>query len=159
MQPQKTLPCPTVGHKRFEKNIGLITIGDADSPHQISKFIRPRCCLIDEMGLEHSPGELQKADLVKALSMFSYPSFIDLCFRKNQDLFLTSECRIYQFQTRTGSTTSGCLFKFGLFITDSADNLIDFCVESKNPEKRKTVLLALIRAICTPVSIHRKIHH
>jgi len=159
MQPQKTLPCPIVGHKGFEKNIGLITIGDSDSPHQVSKFIRPRNCLIDEMGLEYSPGALQKADLVQALSMFSYPGFVEHCFRQNQELFLNSECRIYQFQTRSNSSAASCLFKFGLFITDSADNLIDFCVESTKPEKRKSVLLALIKAICTPESIHRRIHH
>jgi hypothetical protein len=156
MQYQK-LPCPIVGHKTFEQSIRNITIGDTESPQQISKFIRPKFCLTDEIGLQYEPGELQKSDIQRALTMFAYSDFIKRVINQNLQLFYVSQCRIYQFQTI--KKQSGLAFIFGLFITDGSNNLIDFCTESKNVERRKGVIKTLMRAICTPESVNRKLNH
>lgn len=150
------LPCPPVGHKQFQKNLSQILIGDADTPEQISKFIRAKNCTLDDLGLEFLPGELQKRDLVAASTMFEHKQFITSVFNKNIDLFRISQCRIYQFQT---IPKSGVRFIFGSIITDGSHNLIDFCLDSRHAEKRRAVLIRLIRAICTPESIARKISH
>lgn len=150
------LPCPQVGHRSFEKSLSEITIGDTDTPAQISKFIRTYTCVEDELGMKFQMGELQKVDMIAALTMFAYPQFIQTVFKENVGLFRHSQCRIYQFQTLPKSKIP---FIFGLIITDGAHNLIDFCTQSPQSHKRRTVLLRLIRAICTPESIARKISH
>lgn len=155
MQPLK-LPCPIVGHKKFEKSLGSIVVGDVMSPEQITKFVRPWSSTLDDLGLEYRPGELQKKDFINALSLFSYREFLSRTFQANQHIFKTSECRIYQFQTATPSQTR---FIFGLIITDGSSNLIDFCIETSNIEKRKPVINSLIRAICTTSSVSRKLSH
>jgi hypothetical protein len=152
----QTLPCPPVGHHQFEKSLSCITIGDADTPQQISKFVRPYSSAFDNLGMKFKPGELQKTDLVAAHIMFSYPAFIANTFRNNIDLFQHSQCRIYQFQT---IPRSGKPFIFGLFITDGSHNLVDFCVDEPQSIKRRAVLMRLIRAVCTPGSVARKLSH
>jgi hypothetical protein len=148
------LPCPEVGHRSFEKSLSTITIGDAERPEQLSKFIRPYTCVADRLDIQYAPGELQKTDLVIAQSMFAYPRFIIATFQSNVELFRHSQCRIYQFQTIPQSIKP---FVFGLFITDGSHNLIDYCVESANVQKRRAVLTRLMRAVCTPQSVARKL--
>jgi len=150
------LTCPQVGHKTFEKSLSTITLGDVVSPNQITKFIRPRACTIDHLQVEYEPGELQKVDYLEALGMFDYPRFIASTFQQHASLFNTSECRVYQFQTLTGS---GATYIFGLFITDGANNLIDLCVDSTQATKRKSVLMRLIRTICSATSVANKLSH
>ena len=60
------LKCPRVGHRTFETSLPSITVGDADTPNQISKIVRPHSCVLDELQMEYQLGELQKADLVAA---------------------------------------------------------------------------------------------
>lgn len=148
------LPCPSVGHRSFEKSLRNITIGNAETPTQISKFIRPHSCTQDDLNIQYQPGELQKMDYHIAMSMFSYPNFVASTFRSKSELFRHSQCRIYQFQTILESNNP---FIFGLFITDGSHNLIDFCLDSKQQHKRRSVLIRLIRAICTPESLAKKI--
>ena len=150
------LSCPRVGHKTFEKSLPNITLGNAETSAQISKFVRPTTCVRDDLGIEYQPGELQKADLAAATSLFAYNVFVQTTFNNHRELFRSSECRIFQFQT---SSPTGTTFVFGLFITDGAQNLIDFCVDSRLSHKRRPILLQLIRAICTPQSIVRRLGH
>lgn len=154
---QTTLSCPHVGHKSFEKSLSSITVGDTNSPSQISRFIRPYTCLYDgALGITYGAGELQKVDFASARSAFDYPIFIDNAFHHNASRFRESECRIYQFQVISGS---GVKFVFGIIVTDGANNLIDYCVDTAQAHKRRPVLLQLIRAICTPASIQARLNH
>ncbi|MCU6502030.1 hypothetical protein LPN04_29980 [Rugamonas sp. A1-17] len=150
------LTCPSVGHKTFEKSLQTITLGDTCKPNQITKFIRPRSCTIDSLLMEYPPGELQKLDFVEALGMFDYPRFITATLQQHASLFADSQCRIYQFQTLT---SSGANFVFGMFITDGANNLVDLCIDSSQATKRKPILMRLIRAICSPTSVAKKLSH
>lgn len=150
------LTCPPVGHKTFEKTLSTITIGNVVSPNQITKFIRPYACTVDHLQAEYKPGELQKVDFMEAMGIFQYPHFVGSVFRQHHQKFRDSECRVYQFQTRTSSHN---IFVFGLFITDGANNLIDLCIESTDTAKRKPILMRLIRAICTPSSVATKLSH
>lgn len=157
-QPQAVLlPCPPVGHRAFEKSLKNIRIEDTDTPQQITKFVRPTLCLTDALGAAFLEGELQRTDLAAAMAMFHYPKFIERCFAQHRELFLVSQCRIYQFQTIPAR--SGVPFVFGLFITDDQHNLIDFCLDTQQREKRRGILLRLIRAVCTPSSVNRKLSH
>jgi hypothetical protein len=150
------LSCPPVGHKLFEKLLPEITLGDVHKPGQISKFIRARTCITDPLGVVYGEGELQKLDLQSAMQLFAYPQFLSTTFNRFSDRFMASQCRVYQFQTMT--PTSGA-FVFGMFVTDEQHNLVDFCVDSTQTIKRRTVLVTLIRAICTPQSVAFKLTH
>lgn len=153
---QSGLACPPVGHKTFEKSLKFIRFEDADTPQQISKFVRPALCLTDELGAAYVEGELQRRDLDMVRAQFLHPQFIRKTFKDNLELFRVSQCRIYQFQTLT---QRGKPFCFGIIITDSQHNLIDYCVDTHQVEKRRPVLMRLIRAICTPSSVARKLSH
>ena len=153
----KLVPCPQVGHKQFQNSLKFIEIGDVDTPHQISKFVRAYSCLYDgALEMPYQPGALQQADLRSAIAQFAYGRFIAKVFKENRSLFLHSQCRIYQFQTtpRLGPT-----FIFGLFITDGSHNLIDFCVDTRHAHKRRAVITKLIRTLCTPESVFKKFSH
>ncbi len=156
MPTTETLVCPPLGHKAFEKALRVIRLEDADTPTQISKFVRPSTCVVDELGLTFLEGELQAKDLTCVKSLFNYQGFIARTFNANRELFRHSQCRIYQFQSLTRSND---IFCFGLFITDSSHNLIDFCTETPHAEKRRRVLLRLIRLVCTPASVAFKLSH
>jgi hypothetical protein len=153
---QLQLTCPPVGHKTFEKSLQHIIIGDTVTPNQITKIVRPRTCQIDDLGIQFGPGELQKVDVVNAMSIFEYPRFIAATFQQHAPAFEHAHANVFQFQTHTAT---GSTFVFGLFITDSSRNLIDYCVESHQANKRKPILMRLIRAICTPASVARKLSH
>lgn len=152
-----SVQCPDVGHKAFEKSLRSITIGDADTPQQISKFIRPHDCVSDDLNMRYGTGELQRLDLVEALSTFrERRHFVLTTFERNRQLFQHSACCIYQFQTVTGSQNT---FVFGLFITDGNRNLVDYCVDTLQAHKRRPVLARLMRAVCTPLSVARRLDH
>jgi hypothetical protein len=150
------LTCPRVGHKTFEKSLPSITVGDANTPSQISKVIRPYTCVSDELQMQYQPGELQKADLVAASMMFAHGRWVMLTFNQHKQLFKNSACCIFQFQTATGS---GENFVFGIFITDGDRNLIDYCVDTALAHKRRPVLHRLMRAVCTASSVARRLDH
>lgn len=150
------LKCPDVGHKTFEKSLSSITLGDSDTPQQISKIIRSVDQTIDDMNMVFAPGELQKSDLAVALSMFAHRRFILTTFETHRELFRHSQCRIYQFQTITKSASA---FIFGLIITDENRNLLDYCVDTLQADKRRRVLHRIMRAICTPSSVSRRLDH
>lgn len=151
-----SVQCPDVGHKTFEKSLRNITIGNADSPEQISRVIRAHNCVVDDLNIQYKPGELQKLDLVDALAMFSARRhFVLSTFQSKSQLFQHSPCCIYQFQTVTSRDT----FVFGLFITDGDRNLVDYCVDTQHAHKRRPVLQRLMRAICTPGSVARRLDH
>jgi len=155
--PPSVLQCPDVGHRTFEKSLRTITIGNAETPQQISKFIRAHDCVIDELNAQYRPGELQKLDLATAATMFrERRHFVLSTFEAHRQLFQHTPCCIYQFQTVTGTQST---FVFGLFITDGHRNLIDFCVDTLQVHKRRPVLERLMRAICTPSSIARRLAH
>jgi len=150
------LTCPPVGHKLFEKSLPQIVLGDTEKPEQITKFIRPASCVEDGLGIVYQTGELQRIDLQAALQLFAYPRFIATTFNLYRDRFQASECRIYQFQSMTPASGP---FVFGMFITDDRHQLLEFCVDQPNTAKRKTILLKLIRAICTADSVAAKLNH
>ena len=150
------LKCPRVGHKTFENSLPSITVGDANSPNQVSKIIRPHSCLLDDLRIEYQPGELQKSDLVEALSIFTHRRWVLQTFDQYKHLFVHSACCIFQFQTITGS---GDTFVFGIFITDGNRNLIDYCVDTALAHKRRPVLHRLMRAVCTASSVARRLDH
>lgn len=150
---QHHIPCPNVGHRALQHSLKTIAIGDTQTREQVTKFVRPASCLTDELGATYEPGELQRKDLSSIPTLFAYPSFIATTFTQHRALFEHSECRIYQFQT---TPRSGPVFIFGLFITDGQHNLIDFCVDTPW-HKRKPVLEPLMRAICTPGSVNRRL--
>ena len=154
--PPSVLACPNVGHKAFEKSLNTITVGDADTPQQISKFIRPHSCVHDHLNIQYAPGELQRADLAYACQLFAHRNFVLGTFERNRRHFEQSECRIFQFQT---ITPSGKAFVFGLFVADGNNHLIDYCVDTELVHRRKPVLLRLIRALCTPESVSRRFDH
>lgn len=155
--PPSVLKCPDVGHKTFENSLRNITVGDADTPQQISKFVRAHDCVHDEMNLQYAPGELQRLDLTDAFGLFrDRAHFVASTFERNRQLFQHSMCCIYQFQTVTASKGT---FVFGLFITDGNRNLIDYCVDTKQADKRRPVLQRLMRAVCTPSSVARRLSH
>ena len=151
------LACPLVGHKTFQKALQVIRLENVDTPEQISQFIRPALCLTDDLGVAYDEGELQRADILRAQALFTHKDFINRTFRANSDLFRVSQCRVYQFQTIIQRT--GVPFVFGTFITDSQHNLIDLCLETKDQHKRRAVLHRLIRAVCTPASVNKKLSH
>lgn len=153
---QRPLPCPHVGHKGFQDSLKQIYFGDQQSSSQISKFIRPVSARKDEMGMTYAPGELQRKDLSQVPALFAYTPFIARTFEQHKHLFQHTECRIYQFQT---TSRSGGPFIFGLFITDGLHNLLDFCVDPRQSHKRRPVLVSLMRAICTPQSLNKRIDH
>jgi len=150
------LTCPRVGHKTFENSLPSITVGDANNPNQISKIIRPHSCVLDELQMQFQPGELQKADLVAASTMFTHRRWVLLTFDQHKQLFKHSACCIFQFQTTTGS---GETFVFGIFITDGDRNLIDYCVDTALANKRRPILHRLMRAVCTASSVARRLDH
>ena len=150
------LKCPRVGHKKFENSLPSITVGDANTPNQISKVVRAHECVVDHMHLQYLPGELQKADLVAALTMFAHSRFVLQTFEHHKRLFKHSACCIFQFQT---ITASGENFVFGIFITDGDRNLLDYCVDTALAHKRRPVLHRLMRAVCTATSVARRIDH
>jgi hypothetical protein len=150
------LKCPRVGHKTFENSLPSITVGDANTASQISKIVRPHACVLDELQMQYQPGELQKADLVAALTMFSHRRWVLQTFESNKQIFTHSACCIFQFQTVTGS---GENFIFGIFITDGDRNLIDYCVDTALAHKRRPVLHCLMRAVCTATSVARRLDH
>jgi hypothetical protein len=151
------LKCPSVGHKRFEKSLNSITVGEAESPQQITKAIRSFNTTLDPIGIEHPPGQLQASDLAVAIPAFAHRRFIIHAIERNRQIFQHSTCWIYQFQDVNQAT--GETFVFGLFLTDANRNLIDYCVETRQAHKRRAVLQLLIRAICTPESVSRKFDH
>lgn len=150
------LKCPAVGHRTFETSLSSITVGNADTPSQISKVIRPHSCVVDELKMQFQPGELQKVDLVAASTMFAHRRFVFQTFELNRRLFTHSECCIYQFQT---ITATGATFVFGIFITDGDRNLIDYCVDTALAHKRRPVLHRLMRAVCTATSVALRLDH
>jgi hypothetical protein len=150
------LKCPRVGHKTFENSLSSITVGDANTQNQISKVVRAHACVVDELQMQYQPGELQKADLAVASTMFSHRRFVLQTFELHKQLFRHSACCIFQFQTVTGS---GETFVFGLFITDGDRNLIDYCVDTALAHKRRPVLHRLMRAVCTSASVSRRLDH
>lgn len=150
------LKCPRVGHRTFETSLPSITVGDADTPNQISKIVRPHSCVLDELQMEYQLGELQKADLVAASTMFAHRHFVLQTFERHKQLFKHSACCIFQFQTVTGS---GANFVFGIFITDGNRNLIDYCVDTALAHKRRPVLHRLMRAVCTATSVAHRLDH
>lgn len=154
--PSQVLLCPQVGHKLFEKSLRQITLGDVQQPSQTTKFIRAFNCVEDKLGIIFKPGELQRADLQSALAQFAYPNFLFNTFTQYSETFRSSECRVYQFQAPPSASSS---LIFGMFITDGSHNLLDFCVESPNQVKRKAVLIKLMRAICSPISVATKLNH
>lgn len=150
------LKCPRVGHRTFETSHPSITVGDANTPNQISKIVRPHSCALDDMQMKYPPGELQEADLVAVAAMFVHHRFIYQTFERHKHVFNHSACCIFQFQTITGS---GAPFVFGSFITDDDRNLIDYCVDTALAHKRRPVLHTLMRAICTATSVARRLDH
>lgn len=153
---QQLIACPQVGHLSFENSLKHISIGEMHSSNQVSRFIRPATCTVDQLGMTYAEKELQKKDLSTVPLVFAYPNFVFDLFHTHRDRFRDSECRIYQFQNtpRTGNP-----FIFGLFITDDQQNLIDFCVESTYVQKRRSVLLGLMRAVCTSHSLLKRFAH
>lgn len=149
------LACPPVGHSSFRKSLCNITIGDVEAPNQVTKAVRPTAATHNELGMSFQPGELQKRDLQLALQIFAYPGFIGRTFEQHKQLFAVSECWIYQFQH---VSTNGP-FIYGLFITDGQRNLIDFCVDTNKREQRKSVLVALMRTVCTHSSVTSRLTH
>jgi hypothetical protein len=151
------LKCPDVGHKTFENSLKNITVGNADTQHQTSKIVRAHSCVLDDLNIQYAPGELQKLDLNDALATFhGRAHFLSATFNRHHQLFQHSPCCIYQFQTVTSTQVP---FVFGLFITDGNHNLLDFCVDTQQAHKRRPVLLRLMRAVCTPASIARRLDH
>ena len=155
--PPSVLKCPDVGHKTFENSLRNITVGNADTPQQISKFVRAHDCVHDKMNLQFAPGELQRMDLTAAVAMFKDRAhFVLSTFERHRQLFQHTACCIYQFQTVTGSQST---FVFGLFITDGNRNLIDYCIDTQQAHKRRPVLQRLMRAVCTSSSVARRFSH
>lgn len=89
------LKCPRVGHKTFENSLPSITVGDASSPNQISKVVRPHSCVLGELQMQYQPGELQKSDLVEASTMFSHRRFVLQTFEQHRQLFMHKACCIF----------------------------------------------------------------
>lgn len=150
------LKCPRVGHRTFETSLPSITVGNANTPNQISKVIRPHSCVVDDLQIQYQPGELQMADLVDVAPMFLHHRFIHQTFERHRQVFLHSSCCIFQFQN---VTCSGAIFVFGSFITDGDRNLIDYCVDTALAHKRRPVLHTLMRAVCTATSVARRLDH
>lgn len=150
------LKCPRVGHKAFETSLPHIIVGSANNTSQISKVIRPHTCVLDDLQLQHPPGELQRMDLADVPAMFAHHRFVLSTIERNRAVFQTSACCVFQFQT---ITSAGVAFVFGTFITDGDRNLIDYCVDTALAHKRRPVLHTLMRAVCTSSSVARRLDH
>ena len=152
----QTIPCPECGHKRFQKILSEIRLGDCINAGQVSKIVRPQACLFDNFGLRHPPGALQKKDLSEVEGLFQYPHFVFRTFEKYKDTFRYSQGHIYQFQT---VTSSGDIVVFGMVITDGSHNLVDYCCNSFRQRKNRTVMQSIIRAMCTNESVAVRFFH
>lgn len=150
------IPVPETGSRSFERALKAIELEEVVGPAQITKFVAPRLRTsdgVEHFGVVHPPGKLQQRDLQEIRTLFEYPDFIvrTIC---SQAVFDSDEARVFQFQKQTGANR----FVYGVLVTDSSLNLIDFCLDSSRQQQRRNVLKPLIRAICTPGSVQARFH-
>ncbi len=150
------IPVPATGNRSFERVLKAIELDEVVRPAQITKFVAPRSRLNDsseQCTQQFPPGALQLRDLEGLRALVAYPDFVARVILGHPQ-FEHDEARVYQFHQPTGSSN----FVYGLFVTDSARNLVDFCLENHRRDQRRKVLQPLIRAICTPESIRHRLH-
>lgn len=150
------LPVPETGNRSFERILKAIELGEIVGPAQITKFVAPRLRTSDDAdspGVVYPPGRLQERDIQKVWTLFAHAGFIarTIC---NNAVFDSEEGRVYQFQNQT----SAGQFVYGTFVTDSASNLVDFCLDASRQDQRRNVLRHLMRAVCTPESLADRLH-
>ncbi|MFP3637499.1 hypothetical protein [Paraburkholderia sp. SIMBA_054] len=150
------IPVPETGNRSFERVLKAIELDEFIGPAQISKFVAPRSRTSDGVGSSgviYSPGTLQQRDLAVVRTLFVHPDFVARVIINNP-VFDVLEARVYQFQKQTSVGN----FVYGIVVTDSARNLVDFCLDASRQQQRRDVLKPLIRAICTPESLYGRIH-
>lgn len=151
------LPCPLLGHKGLQRTLKQIIVGgEAQTPAQISSVIRAASRRRDGLQMDYPPGELQRLDLATVPKQFAYPQFIVRTVLHHRLHFQTLDCHVYQFQLAQRFDNP---YVFGVFITDESRALIDFCLASQQAAKRRLVLIKLMRAICTPESVNKRLGH
>lgn len=149
------IPVPATGNRSFERVLKAIDLDEVVRPAQITKFVAPRTRLIDPVdhqGQFVAYGQLQQRDLQEVRKLFQYPDFVARVI-SNTAIFETEEARVFQFHHRSNAS----VFVYGLFVTDSQFNLVDFCLDSPRRDQRRTVLQPLMRAVCTAQSVHGRL--
>ncbi|MBN3760943.1 hypothetical protein [Burkholderia sp. Ac-20365] len=151
------IPVPETGNRSFERVLKAIELDEFIGQAQISKFVAPRTRTSEGIDGQpvYPPGSLQQRDLAIVRTLFVHPDFIARVIINNP-VFDSTEARVYQFQNQTSNGN----FVYGIVVTDSARNLVDFCLDASRQQQRRNVLKPLIRAICTPESLqlHGRVH-
>jgi hypothetical protein len=118
---------------------------ESDNPVHIARIVSPASRIEDRLGLVHPVGALQRRDLAHALQLFEHRTFIAQTFARNGNRFAQSEARIHQFH----KATSDSFVLYGTLITDCANHLVDFCVQSgKRLGYSRQIMRYAIAAIC-----------
>ena len=118
---------------------------ECDEPVHIARIISPTCRTEDELGLIHSIGALQRGDLARALPVFDHRDFIARTFLRYHERFFDSEGRIHQFHKATPDS----FVLYGTIVTDGANRLVDFCVQSGSRlEYSRQLIRSVIAALC-----------
>ena len=111
---------------------------ECDEPVHIARIISPT-------GLIHSIGALQRGDLARALPVFDHRDFIARTFLRYHERFFDSEGRIHQFHKATPDS----FVLYGTIVTDGANRLVDFCVQSGSRlEYSRQLIRSVIAALC-----------
>lgn len=150
------IPCPATGNRSFERVLGAIELEEIVGRAQITKFVAPRFPTsksVDPLGADISPGKLQQLDFREIRTLFAHPEFVVRTIASNE-VFDHDVARVYQFQNYTGASP----FVYGIVVTDSNRNLVDFCLDASRQQQRRSVLTPIIRALCTAESVQRRIH-
>ena len=150
------IPVPATGSRSFERALGAIELEEVVGRAQITKFVAPRFPTsesVDPLGAYLPPGKLQQRDFREIRTLFAHPDFVVRTIATNE-VFDHEVARVYQFQNQTGASR----FVYGIVVTDSNRNLVDFCLEASRQDQRRAVLTPLIRALCTAESVQRRIH-
>ncbi len=118
---------------------------ECDEPVHIARIISPTCRTEDELGLIHPMGALQRRDLARALPVFDHRDFVTLTFLRFHERFANSEGRIHQFHKATPDS----FVLYGTIVTDGANRLVDFCVQSGSRlEYSRQLIRSVIAALC-----------
>ena len=130
--------------KGFMRRLGkLQPERECDEPVHIARLISPACRTEDELGLVYPIGALQRRDLVHALPVFDHRDFITRAFLRHHERFFDSEGRIHQFHKATPES----FVLYGTIVTDSANRLVDFCVQSGSRQEYSRQLIRCVIAV------------
>lgn len=132
--------------------VSKLSIEVPDRRFQLMSRIRSARQVVDELGLTHLNGDLQRYDLRVASSVHTHRYFLNYAFKEYLPRWEHSEMKVIQIHQPCGDG----LRVHGTIITDEAMNLVKYCIENDPASfarKNKEIVLAAIRRICTSLSV------